>query len=222
MADVCVWYIVNNESSYLKLSIEQMSSYHWVKSIIVLNTKDYGYGFDKAIAGGGFDEISARNKALSIAEATGYDWLLQCDADEFYTENTGEIIDRAALAGYESVAFEFNHFITPTQYIINKRAYKHILNTKYHDLHVRAWKSSLKARYFQDPNEADKINPTINCIHNAGKNQNCFNVAGFYHIHVHHMIGPKKQPLSNFACVLETTNIMPEPYIKAWKDENLK
>lgn len=47
-----------------------------------------GSGFDKSLADGGFDEITARHRMLGLAERTcrsrPVDWVVWCDSDEYF------------------------------------------------------------------------------------------------------------------------------------------
>jgi hypothetical protein len=103
-----------------------MSRYDWVDHIVVLHTEkqdpklsvdsdkvieywgDFGWDFDHPPQIGGFNEIAARNCCIHLAEQYHPEWLLQCDADELYSEDTQELLkchdDLVWLACYPMVS----------------------------------------------------------------------------------------------------------------------
>ena len=56
------------------------AAFHKVREI----HRDFGQGFHKSIEEGGYDQLAARNFAIEQIEATGVEWLLQFDADEYF------------------------------------------------------------------------------------------------------------------------------------------
>jgi hypothetical protein len=209
---ICVWYIVANEPEYLNPSIEIMSSYDWVDYIIVVHTntldkiddhfkcignektisyaKDFGYSFEISINQGGFNEVDARNKAIELADCLKCDWLVQCDADEFYTYNTIDIIRKADKEGFDSINIDCVHPISAT------RAYFPKENPR--DAHRRIWRSGRGIKYDYNPDilkrsaagEKGLENKSLHCIPVGFKKM--MEAEGSYHIHCHHLFGAKK------------------------------
>ncbi len=122
---------MSDRTNPLVHSVEYMASLDWVEKIIVLSTvggpllpegisdkvihrwANFGTSRAKSVAEGGFDQVTARNVAVTLAEAMGTEWLLQCDSDEIYLDHTKELLkvkaDYVWLACYS--------FVNPTTYI---------------------------------------------------------------------------------------------------------
>jgi len=102
------------ELNVLRASIATMHDYNWVSNILVfysnidvplyfgnltkefnkvheeISLLNYGQGYHVSIEEGGWNEVAVRNQAIELASQFNTEYLLQCDADEFFLENFGE------------------------------------------------------------------------------------------------------------------------------------
>jgi hypothetical protein len=219
-----------------------MSAYDWVTDILIVYTDDkkpsqmgelteqyfpkvtekwqsYGYGFDKSIKDGGFDEVKCRNDCIAWAREFGNEFLIQCDSDEFYTPLLGEILDYMIRDNIEKVvSLSCYHFISPSTHMIDQSSIKGIM----HDPHVRVWRKTDEAWYHGT--HRHRANHTQDCSINHDKGDAVFYEPNLCHIHVHDMIGYKANPtrhrLERFGQDYKVIDpsFMPEHYIKAFVD----
>jgi hypothetical protein len=220
---IALWCITKNEEFFLDLMIPLMSSYDWIKRILILHTdeispnyyqkyesdkvvevyKNFGdKGFSAPVEKNGFDEIACRNFAINFAESLGCEWLLQCDSDEFYTDETGFLFEN-------------------DKNILNFMCYAYHSPTtgKREQHHIRAWKTHLHLRYSKNPND-DYIkqfpNKTSHCIIDTA-DEEIINVNDPFFIHCHWLFDFKReaQPKGSY----DLPDILPDTYKKAWEDQ---
>ena len=184
----------------LRESVAQVSQYRWVDRVIILQTTshipqsaiddkvtllgaDFGYGFDREPEEGGFDELSARNLQLQLLHLTGQPWLGLIDADELFTENTGELLTRADAAGKTRIVFECHHL-----YKTGRKIWPEQLTTfggySINDPHCRIFRRRYAAEVFQPaPRHIAKTNRTQHCQLAGVTAEQCLVVTGAYHLH---------------------------------------
>ena len=244
-----VWYVVHSSDYFcLDLSVKTMSAYDWVTDIFIVYTDDeqpaefgklkekyfpkvtekwqsYGHGFDKSVADGGFDEVRCRNEVIAWAREFDNEFLIQCDADEFYTPLLGEILDYMIRDNIEKVV-SFSHypFISPCIYVWDTSCIRGIM----HDPHIRVWRKTDEV-WYHGHNRGRK-NHTQDCSINHDKDEMIFYEPQPCHMHLHDMIGPKVNPsrnnLDKFGVDYKIIDpsIMPQHYIEAFverlKNEN--
>src|SRR5262245_47266123 len=111
MTSAAIQYITCNEWFYLEPSVLVMADYDWVHRVVVLHTdrarpkyfgrlarahskvaeywRAFGRGWDRQPEGGGFDEIAARNLAVSLAADPGARWGVKFDSDAYSPDGFG-------------------------------------------------------------------------------------------------------------------------------------
>lgn len=182
---VTVWYLNGGDKS-LQASIECMSNYYFVEKILVCHTSPqsfldigkyksispdkvfeigfyFGQGWDKSTDDGGFNEVSARNFAIQMAETFGTEWLLQCDPDEFYTPRLSEIMEYSD--SFDSVFFSCTHMINDEKCVEYPFRQIKLREVPIHDPHLRLWRArrGVKFAYNKDPSVAGMINKSMHC-----------------------------------------------------------
>jgi len=239
---VIAWYIHAKEEKYLAESIKLMSSYNWIHKIFILHTDGqrafgaktditdidpskvveifeyFGYSFDKSISLGGFNEVEARNHGLLLAEmgCNAEDWLLHIDSDEFFTYETGAIIQKLHDNGHDSVRFKCHDFYDLTSRV-----------ERGPDLHLRAWKAGLKLRYTYNKEIVDSpeyINKSMHCLVDEAPIGETLQKRiqleyGMHMIHTHDVWKDKHRPVSEEALVKGIDFSWPKNYILAFEDE---
>ena len=217
-----------------------MSAYDWVTDILIVYTDDekptqmgdltekyfpkvterwrsYGYGFDRSVEDGGFDEVKCRNEVITWAREFGNEFLIQCDADEFFTPKLGEILDYMIIDNIQKVV-SFTHypFISPCIYVWDTSAVRGIM----HDPHIRVWRKTDEVWYHAT--HKNKKNITQDCSVSHDKGESVFYEPKICHVHLHDMIGSKVNPSRNkldefgIDYKIADPTIMPEHYVDAF------
>ena len=251
MKKLCAVYMTTDkDSEYLEPSLETMSSYEWVDSIVVLKTdhdspsvefieslsseKAKFFGCNtfggwqsetheerhKPVGLGGFDEISARNTALSLAKNVfNAELFLVVDPDEVFTEDTIKTVEKANELNAEVVWFSCCHLVGFHNHV--KLPHHDDLfarfNKKLFDPHPRLFSARLK----YVPNSVLNIdgsihNHTMHCGINWEGGDVMIGADGFQHLHLALAYGEKCSRQETKESSLENFDysLLPEAYKK--------
>jgi uncharacterized protein len=204
-----VWYIVAaDEIHYAKCSIHAHLRYDWVGHVLVLHTglmrppefgdleridkrvrelwHPFGVGFEAAIEAGGFDQVSARNRAAEQAEQMGDEWVVQCDADEVFTDAFGDVL-RSTDA--DVLATSVYHLTGLNTFWVRPEQLRYTPSGEVmYSPHRRAWRSALQLRYAYSEqrliNRSRHCGPSCEDV-DAGRIRD---VSGVFHIHFHYLL----------------------------------
>lgn len=228
MGKVCVWYLYRKglEEELYNISASIMRKYSWVGNIVSVDTtNDYGVGWDKSPANGGFNEIRARNDAMRLAYETGCEWLLQCDADEVYLDSFGEEIIKAENNNANIIGTQCYDFYHECKYYERR-----IKNYFRRCIHRELYEDGLRWRTCGNPNPK---NNTMHCELGRSKEKSPFickaafySAHGMHLLHVHDMFNKKipgrnrnKKIIFDREKPLKTSPL-PKEYIVFWKEYN--
>ena len=200
MTSAAIHYITCNEWFYLEPSVLVMAGHEWVHRIVVLHTdrtrpkyfgrlarahskvseywRAFGHGWDKQPEAGGFDEIAARNLAVSLAESHGARWVVKCDSDEYYADAFGAELDAAERQGRPAVDANWNQLLEPDA----------IRHEPVMARQIVAWQATSGIRYRQSTRHGLR-NRTMHC--HPDIESGWYSANGYFYFHVHHLIGPK-------------------------------
>ena len=226
---VCLLYVFNEtELPLLRLSLEVMLKHPWVSTAVGLETTgapvdlpgisitsaDYGRGAAVAPELGGFRQVHARNRALALAEAQRCDWLLLCDADEFFTEDAWGPLQQAHETGATSCWYDCYHFCKHDEYHWDPQDLHQVMPYERQlavDPHPRGLRASENYRFEFNRNlAADQgDNPHRHCVVNCDMFRIRV-VAGLCHVHVKHWL---KAPPQDKPRKAAPVGIMPAPYL---------
>jgi glycosyltransferase involved in cell wall biosynthesis len=155
----------------------------------------FGTGFEKSIEEGGFDEVAGRNWAINYAEQQGCEWLLQCDADEFYNEeNLYASLVAAEAKKANAIRYSCYSIFNSETAINDPACYQFCGNDIMHDPHVRAWKTNAQVRFVRNPNPlllAGQKNKSLHCVPAIA--ENIYNETNIVHIHAHDIFPYKRR-----------------------------
>lgn len=184
----------------LRESVAKLTNYSWVSRIIILQTTcripqssvgqktelvgaDLGYGFDRQPEDGGFDELTARNTQLQLLHLTWLPWLGLIDADELFTEETGELLAQADRASKSKIVFECYHMLQTGRKIWPEQ--QTVFGGKViNDPHCRIFKNRKEPETFQlAPPQIAGANRTQHCQLAGVQSSQCLVVTGPYHLH---------------------------------------
>ena len=240
MISACLGYMVAYEEPLLNLSLQTMLQYPWVRWIVVLDTttdrpaemypnnrvlrygRDYGHGFDRPVERGGFDEVSARNDLLQRMQdqalAFGCNWLVQCDADEFYTNGLAKQLLRASAAGREAALIECWHACDLLNHVYYEKLHHSHYGLLMNDPHPRAMTVGCMRRFEPNPWLPDNVpNKTLHCLLRF-PNDKMYQENSRVHIHVKNMfkdVPDERQEIRPLPLPIE----WPEVYKQAWDRE---
>ena len=202
MKKIALWYIHNNDTDYLypslitqsplvdKIVILDNTPDHIFKEqkmeekilsinpqkIILKHTLEFGSGFHGEYNLPQFDEMKARNAAIELAKQTNPDWLVQCDADEWYSPSFFDFLKETKPSA----------IYIPEVVWINKKEY---CIWDYH--HLRAVHNSLPFKFVYSPivlfNEKNK---SMHCQQRVIGN--FVKIDNYWHNHMHYCMGHKK------------------------------
>lgn len=107
--------------------------------------KPFGSGFDKSLADGGYDQLSARNYAISLVEESGADWMFQLDADEFVHP---QLLTEIAMLGhqFDAVCMSYYTLCSATSYWQAPLHRRSVNGVELHHPRILAWRRSLLRR----------------------------------------------------------------------------
>lgn len=235
---VCVVYVHADEPEFLSRSLQIMQSYAWVSSIVVLDTgrskpvlpeniihpaEVFGYGFEEQPEHGGFHEVAARNRSLDIALKTGCDWLLLCDADEFFMESMFAEITAADRAGKDVVWLSCYHHTAPNRCIWESGEIRQVFGSgpRLYDPHPRAIRASRRWRYIVNQSYGVGLrNRTKHCHLNHHAGRQVHRADGHLHVHTRHMFYPKRpSDLSKYA-TRHIADALPDIILSTWRQQN--
>ena len=252
MKKLCAVYMTTDkDSEYLEPSLETMSSYEWVDSIVVLKTdhdspsvefieslsseKAKFFGCNtfggwtgdsheerhKPVGLGGFDQISARNTVLSLAENVfNAELVMVVDPDEVFTEDTIKTVERANELKADAVWFSCCHLVgfhNHRKFPYHEGLFERF-NKKLFDPHLRLF--SVAGRRYT-VNELLNIdgsihNHTMHCGVEWGDDDVMIVADGFQHLHLPLAYGEKcsRQKTKEFSLEEFDYSLLPEAYKK--------
>jgi hypothetical protein len=214
MTSAAIHYITQNEWFYLEPSVSVMARHEWVHKIVVLHTdrarpryfgrlsrahakveehwRAFGSGWDKQPEAGGFDEIAARNLAVTLAAGAGARWVVKCDSDEYYTAAFGGELAVAESESRPAVDANWNQLLEPDA----------IRHEPVMARQIVAWRADSGIRYRLCVRHGLR-NRTMHC--HPDIETGWYSANGYFYFHVRHMIGPKirlgkdvpRQPIPN-------------------------
>lgn len=181
-----VWCVTSrNDAALLGHTITPMAAHPQVKHVVVLHTgssrpacygelqracakihefhQDFGDDLHRPLSEGGFDQVSARNVALGIAEAFGDRWLLQFDADDYYDPSVVDLLSRVP-ARIRAVRCACYHLLDAASYWLNDQKMCYEGPTPLINPHIRIWRNDVKRRFSICPtSSAVEPNTTRHC-----------------------------------------------------------
>ncbi|MEI6297795.1 MAG: hypothetical protein WCO84_09255 [bacterium] len=207
-----VYVVCPREFNILEVSVLTMSEYDCIKDIVILHSgykkplkygslsqkckkvkefyKNFGEGCDVPIKDGGWSEVEARNFSLDLSYDLKNEWILLCDADEFFLL---ENLDFGKLNLYNSVRFSTYHFFEFDKYW-EKQIYKHVIRgIELHDPHIRMFRKSLNAKFDYSYPSRELKNISNDCHPTIGDSSSCLLSDDLIHIHTN-AIWKKKVP----------------------------
>lgn len=213
-----VWY-VSDSPEVLQHSVEVMAGYDWVDRVLVLSTigkplldkvpdkvvqkwTKFGEGRHRPVEMGGFDQVTARNVALQLSETFNPDWLLQCDSDEIYLDQTKELLSRKEDLLWVACYPMFNL----TQYISSPLHPR----LKLLDPHPRLFRPGFRFVPNGDKEFARTLpNKTNHCMLNLSKKhrEGVTKHGVLYHLHLKHIMRGKPHTSKK---LVEVGRVMPE------------
>lgn len=108
--------------------------------------RDFGEGYDQAIEEGGYDQCSARNYALDLVEETAAEWLVQVDADEFFSpplmSRVGALADQI-----DAVCCSRYTLTSPRHYWCEPSLIRSVNGVRMLNPQIRIWRSTLRKRF---------------------------------------------------------------------------
>ena len=146
----------------------------------------FGNGFDLPVEQGGFNQIAARNHALSLAEKTTASWLMQIDADDYYLPEFFQQI--------VTLDKDFDAILCSSVNLLSENEYWNKNQGEFTNPHIRVWRTSLAKRFkICDISSCNQLNFTGHCgvdfsYHPYWK---IFLQKKFVHFHLHGILGKK-------------------------------
>lgn len=213
-----IWYVVaNDEYELVKCSVLTHLTYQWVGSIILVYSshsqppqigelaahndrvfeywQSFGEGYDKIVDEGGFNQIKAREFAISLAKQKKCNWMIHCDADEFYLKELGDVLESSDA---DIIKTSVYHLVTPQTFWIQTNQIKYTKNNKIlFSPRLRIWKSNLNPKILPD-NRKSTINNTSHCYTSFDHltSVKIKSIPGVYHIHIHFLLFKKGWEIS--------------------------
>jgi hypothetical protein len=204
-----IYCTVSKEEYYLALlTLERMAENDCVSCIIIVITdseenfvnyalfngkaevysRNFGSGYDLSLEDGGYDQIGARNFALELLEQRDCEWILQHDADEYYTfaflnslENKYQDYD-ALLCSCITLASDDTQVYDPKH--VRKTQFSRFINP-----HVRIWRKSLSLRFEKSPGVERRFkNVSRHCGVNFKDGLKLVGITDHVHYHFHYIL----------------------------------
>ena len=154
--------------------------------------KHYGEGQNRQPEDGGFHELNARNDLFQFARESECDWVLMCDADEFFLENTIEAIIAAHAADKQIIMFSTHHLLSPTTYAYQGDRYKKVKeDAVMYDPTARGLRLGHDHRYGPHPDEdyvARLPNRTSDSYLENRAYADTYPAHGVFHIHLKYLL----------------------------------
>ncbi|GHF08050.1 hypothetical protein [Streptomyces fumanus] len=155
--------------------------------------RNFGEGYSKSLADGGYDQLSARNFALDLLEDIGVEWVFQFDADDYYNPDVitavaqlDERFDAVSCSCY-TLTSERSHWYEP-------RLERDVGGRRLLDPHTRIWRSRLAKRFELCPIASQRYaNITRHCgVTFRGHPHWRFQALdGPFHFHLHCLLGKR-------------------------------
>ena len=215
--DITAWMVIKDDEYYVDMAVKAILPY--VSAIYVQDQKSKDNSVDiigESVANRipywietvdtglerfdpTYNEPHYRNLALKRAkELFKSDWLLQFDADDYYTpyffKRLKELEDSGELAPYNSIRQSSERFVTPeyrAQRGANSLGIHQIINGEaFLDPHTRLWRSNLGCEYVENPAFKDSEMHFLHCVLHP-EPMPMYWLSGMCVIHLHRMFGPK-------------------------------
>ena len=186
IARIGVWCTVSStEYDLLRLTLKPMLNNNHIEKILIVVTgpskpnsfgylsglsskvieeyKYFGYGYGRSVEDGGYNQIDARNYALKKICSHDLNWVLQFDADDFYT---------SSFFNYISSVGEDKNYICCACYTLNSINtfwYKEKIDRSHNgrmllNPHIRMWRKNIGLSYSECDNaNAVFTNRTRHC-----------------------------------------------------------
>ena len=153
----------------------------------------FGSGYDLSLEEGGYDQVSARNFALELAEECDSDWLMQYDADDYYDERIFDAVSRLHDVA-DSIACSCHTLVSERSYWYVERLRRRFGPLTLLNPHTRIWKRSLRLRF--EPSTRAVVafrNATRHCGVRFPPPDQCRAIAldDVYHFHLHCLLGKR-------------------------------
>ena len=208
-----VWCVTRrDEAALLGHTIAPIAAHPGVKHVVILHTgpsrpscygelqrgcskiheyhQDFGEDLHRPLSEGGFDQVSARNVALGIAEAFGDRWLLQFDADDYYDTRVIDMLSRIPTR-IRAVRCACYHLLDAASYWLNDQKICHDGPTPLINPHIRIWRNDQKRRFSICPtSSALEPNTTRHCGVDCSdlSAEEVESVSEPLHLHLHYLL----------------------------------
>lgn len=228
---VCVSYAISaTDLPLAMLSLEIMAEYAWIRTAMVLITDQdklpqtvrkplvhmrvstkHGAGFEVPPSAGGYNEIQARNHLVRISRAqalsSGCNWVLLCDADEFFAEQTIEVVRACEESQSTAAVFGCCHVLNQSEQAVWPHRQKIYAGQPIHDPHIRLVHARSPIEYMHNPLMVDAINPTQHCLLSCPEIRPVIAPHGL-HLHMRYVAGRGMNTPSD--CVRKPMEKIPE------------
>ncbi|MCP4255999.1 MAG: hypothetical protein GY774_00560 [Planctomycetes bacterium] len=154
-----------------------------------IKTIDYGSGYDIPVSDGGYDQIRARNAAISMV-STNPDWIVQVDADDFYDQKLVTLIEKCSQE-VSSIVLPCYNLLSPTHYANDLALYRIIDSVAALNPHQRIFRYRQHLKYV--PVSGKYVNLTRHCVmvDGDGSNEQMHFFNEPLHVHLHNLIPGK-------------------------------
>lgn len=184
---------------------------------ITVYSDNFGAGYSKSIASGGYDQIAARNFLIEKLAATDIDWLLMHDADDLYDLSYYRYISEECRE-VDAVTCSCFSLRSGPEMCVPLEKTRHILGTTLYDPHTRIWKKSLGLKYKKSVGiEKHFANHSRHCGVIFPDGVNISYTGGLYHFHLHALLS--KRHSEKISAYSVHNCILPES-IGCFLDEN--
>ncbi|WGE31143.1 hypothetical protein PHA77_19050 (plasmid) [Edwardsiella tarda] len=173
---------------------------------ITVYSQNFGSGYSRAVADGGYDQIAARNFLIEKLSATDTDWLLMHDADDIYDLDYYRFISEECRKA-DAVTCSCFSLRAGNEVCVPLEKTWNIKDRILYNPHTRIWKKTLNLRYKKSVDiENFFVNHSRHCGVVFPEHMNIIVTDGLYHFHLHALLNKRHSKkilaYSNYNCIL--------------------